>query len=78
MELYPDVKHGNGPLSKPRRRIIRREEVSRRTGLPKSSLYALMSKDMFPERVRLGPRAVGWYEDDVDHWIDTRESRGAQ
>ena len=59
-----------------RKTIIRRPEVSKRTGLPKSSLYALMSKGMFPEPVKLGLRAVGWYEDAVDDWIDSRQSRG--
>jgi len=59
-----------------RKKIIRRPEVSTRTGLPKSSLYALMSKGMFPEPVKLGLRAVGWYEDTVDDWIDSRQSRG--
>lgn len=79
MELFPDAKHVCGDHSaKARRRIIRRPEVSRRTGLPKSSLYAYMNKGAFPRCVKLGVRAVGWYEDDVDHWIETRQSRGAQ
>ena len=53
--------------------IIRRREVSQRTGLPKSSLYSLMNRGEFPAPVRLGPRAVGWYEDAVDQWIDSRQ-----
>ena len=58
--------------------IIRRPEVSQRTGLPKSSIYALMNKGMFPEPVKLGLRAVGWYEDAVDQWIDSREKKVAR
>jgi len=58
--------------------IIRRPEVSKRTGLPKSSIYALMNRGMFPEPVKLGLRAVGWYEDAVDQWIDSREKKVAR
>jgi prophage regulatory protein len=53
--------------------IIRRPEVSQRTGLPKSSIYALVNRGEFPAPVKLGPRAVGWYEDAVDQWIDSRQ-----
>jgi prophage regulatory protein len=55
--------------------IIRRPEVTQRTGLPKSSIYALMRDGHFPEPVKLSPRAVGWYEDLVDEWITSRRPR---
>ena len=50
--------------------IIRRPEVEARTGLSRSTIYAGMSKGIFPEAVRLGPRAVGWREADIAHWLD--------
>ena len=53
-------------------RIIRRPEVSHRTGLGRSALYAAIQEGSFPRQVKLGPRAVGWREDEVEHWIRTR------
>ena len=53
-------------------RIIRRPEVERRIGLSRSSIYALMQKGVFPQPVKLGARAVGWREEDIQAWIDNR------
>ena len=57
------------------RRVIRLPEVMWQTGHSKSQLYELMSKEKFPQRVEIGPRAVGWYEDEVQHYIKTRPRR---
>lgn len=54
------------------RRVLRRPEVTARTGLGKSSLYAQMQAGTFPRSVNLGPRAVGWIESEIDAWIDDR------
>lgn len=53
-------------------RIIRRPEVERRTQLSTSTLYRLMGAGMFPKPVKLGPRAVGWLEADINKWVDSR------
>lgn len=54
-------------------RIIRRPEVLRRTGLSKWALAKLEAKGQFPRRVALAARAVGWYEAEVNEWIESRE-----
>ena len=54
------------------RRILRRPEVLSRTGLSKSSLYAKISEGGFPKPMKLGRRAVGWPEAEVDGWINAR------
>jgi prophage regulatory protein len=60
------------------RQILRRPDVSRRTGLGRSALYAYIREGHFPRPVKLGPRAVGWLEEEVDSWIaDRAEERGA-
>lgn len=41
-------------------RIIRLREVSQKTGLKASHLYALMLAKEFPQQVPLGPKAEGW------------------
>lgn len=52
-------------------RIIRREEVKHRTGLPYSSLYERIKVGTFPAPIRLGAgaKAAGWVEAEVDAWI---------
>ena len=59
-------------------RILRLSMVLDRTGLSRSTLYELMEDGSFPRPVRLGARAVGWIEAEVDEWIRRRvdESRG--
>ena len=53
-------------------RILRRWEVESRTGYSRSTLYKMMAEDRFPKPVRLGPRAVGWVESEVDAWLQDR------
>ncbi|MER9763118.1 AlpA family phage regulatory protein [Mesorhizobium sp. M0138] len=52
--------------------ILRREDVERATGLPRSSLYAAISAGTFPKPIKLGARAVGWLEDDIAKWQKQR------
>ena len=51
--------------------------VTARTGLSGSTIYHLMSKGEFPQQIKLGPRAVGWDDDEIEAWIQDRikESR---
>jgi prophage regulatory protein len=56
-----------------RKRIIRKTEVKRRTSLQDTSIDRLEKRNLFPLHVVLGPRAIGWYEHEIDEWIDTRK-----
>ena len=60
--------------------ILRRPEVSRRTGLGRSALCAAIQDGRFPKPVKLGPRAVGWVESEISAWIQQRtaERDGAE
>jgi prophage regulatory protein len=60
------------------RRIIRKPEVRRRTGYSDTSIWRLERNDLFPGRIQIGPMAVGWYEDEVDRWIQTRVRQGGK
>lgn len=59
-------------------RILRRPEVELRTGLPRSTIYALMAKRQFPAAVPLTGKSVGWLESSVEGWIAERVSIAAQ
>jgi prophage regulatory protein len=61
-----------GTRKKPR--YLRFDEVQRRTGLCRTTVWKYERKDPpdFPRRVVLGPRMVGWLETEVDAWIERR------
>jgi prophage regulatory protein len=56
-------------------KILRRREVQARTGLPCSSLYALIALGNFPEPIKLSINRVGWLEHQIDVWIVQRAQR---
>ena len=50
--------------------LIRQRQVSAKTGIGKSSIYALMARNLFPQRIVLaGGKAVAWLESEIDEWI---------
>lgn len=55
-------------------KLLRLSMVTARTGLSESTIYLRM-KDPdrpFPAQVRIGPRAVGWVEAEVNDWLNQR------
>ena len=55
-------------------RILRRHEVESQIGLSRSSTYQMMSDGDFPLPIKLGKRAVGWREQDLNEWLSNRVS----
>ena len=58
-------------------RILRLPEVKAKTGFGRSTIYAPFyikrgANGEFPRSIRIGARAVGWLESDIDQWIETR------
>ncbi|RWN11466.1 MULTISPECIES: AlpA family transcriptional regulator [unclassified Mesorhizobium] len=52
--------------------ILRRDEVERVTGLPRSTIYAKIASGEFPKSIKLGARSVGWLESDIAAWQRSR------
>jgi prophage regulatory protein len=50
-------------------RVLRLPMVCRMTGLARSTIYRMQAERQFPQRVRLGMRAVGWIEQEVQEWL---------
>ena len=50
--------------------ILRRPDVEAVTGLSRSTIYKWMDEGSFPKPVKLGPRAVGWREVDINDWLN--------
>lgn len=49
--------------------VLKRPVVSELTGLPRSTLYALIKRNLFPKPVKIGDRSVAWVKSEVDAWI---------
>ena len=62
-----------GDIDPPEDRIYRLPEVLERTGLKKSSIYAMVEEGRFPPPVQLTPRAIGWHAHEVKAWIRSRK-----
>jgi prophage regulatory protein len=52
--------------------ILRLNDVTKKVGLGKTSLYTLIKDNDFPLQVRLSAKASGWLEHEIDEWIATR------
>lgn len=50
-------------------KIIRVEEVMQRVQLSRSTIWRLEKAGKFPTRVRIGEKAMGWLEADIEQWL---------
>lgn len=59
------------------RRLLRIRDVMAKTALPRSSLHEKIAAGKFPKPVKLGARAVAWWDHEVDAWLDSRPRVGS-
>jgi len=58
-------------------KILRLNSVKEITGLSRSSIYLMIQRGEFPKNIRLNNfRAVGWLENEIQDWIQTRITFG--
>jgi len=53
-------------------RLLKLPEVSRLTGVPRSSVYWRVSKGQFPAPIKIGERASAWRSDEIEAWIASK------
>ncbi len=58
-------------------RVIRRPVVEHLTGLSRSSIYAMIANGEFPAQIKIGIRAVGWRQSEIESWIENRSNQSA-
>lgn len=58
-------------------RLLRLAEVIVMTGLSRSTIYELIAAGVFPRPIRIGARAVRWYEQEVLDYIGSRPRAGS-
>jgi len=78
----PRNRQGELPLGEPDRaeqpkhqRILRLAQVREVTGLGRSCIYQLQAQKQFPQRIKIGVRAVGRIESEVQQWVAKRISQ---
>ena len=54
------------------RKVIRIAQVLGMTGLSRGTLYRFVGENSFPQPLQLGPRLLGWFEDEVEAWLEAR------
>jgi prophage regulatory protein len=58
----------------PNDRVLRWPEVHKRIGLCRSHIHNLVSQGKFPPPIKLGARASGWLESQINSWIENQIS----
>ncbi|EAN6616093.1 dipicolinate synthase, partial [Salmonella enterica subsp. enterica serovar Oranienburg] len=53
---------------KEKNNFIRLPEVLERTGFCKAWIYRLISRNEFPSPIKIGDRAIGFVESEIDAW----------
>jgi len=54
--------------------ILRLALLRKKVGLGTSSIYQMMAEGRFPRPRKIGKRAVGWIEADIDQWLLSRSA----
>ena len=60
------------PTNEASLKILRLPQVCEVTGLCRSMTYQLVAELRFPQRVKIGTRAVGWLDKEVNAWLIRR------
>lgn len=52
--------------------ILRMKDVVKKIGLCRATVYAMISRREFPRPIRIGERATGWRESELEAWLANR------
>ena len=53
-------------------KFLRLPQVIDRTGYRKTAIFERIQQGDFPQPVKLGPRAIGWLDTEVEEWMRVR------
>lgn len=59
-------------------RILRLPEVINTSGLSRASIYRGMSLGTFPKAIKISERAIGWPDDVIREWMDSKIQKLAE
>jgi prophage regulatory protein len=52
--------------------VLRIQETCKKIALSRTTLWRLCQQTDFPKPIRLGGRAIGFLEHEVDHWLESQ------
>jgi prophage regulatory protein len=55
--------------------ILKLTEVKAITRRSRSSIYAAIAENDFPQPIKIGKRSVGWIECEIAAWVEARKTR---
>jgi prophage regulatory protein len=59
-------------------KITRVPEILEQLGISRSTLFRFEKYDStFPKKIKIGPRAMGWLEPEIDAWILSRRAQAS-
>ena len=53
-------------------RILNSNEVVKKIGLSKVTVWRMERAGLFPMRINLSDRRMGWAESEIEDWLDSR------
>ena len=56
--------------------LIRIRELCKLVCISRSNIYLLMSKNLFPKPIQIGPRSVAWVCADINKWVEGKTLGG--
>ena len=59
----------------PPHKILRPKEVFERVKKSRVTLWRDVRAGTFPPPIQLGPNSIGWYEHEIEHWLESRPRR---
>jgi prophage regulatory protein len=65
---------GGEKMNIPTDRILRKPETQYRVGLSDPTIYRLEKSGRFPKRIQLGGNSVGWFESEVNAWLEEKRA----
>ena len=51
-------------------RVLKMDEVCKKTGISKTEIYRQMAAGKFPAHFKIGKRGTGWVSSEIDQWIE--------
>ncbi|MCZ4251457.1 AlpA family transcriptional regulator [Pseudoalteromonas shioyasakiensis] len=52
--------------------LLRQKEVSKLTGLSRTTIYTLIQRGAFPNSIKISTRSVAWRRGDIWEWINSK------
>ena len=57
-------------MAEKRERIIRKNELLKMIGLSDATVWRMEKAGTFPKRLRLGGNSCGWFESEINGWME--------